>query len=84
MSHFAQKIFQHYKTGLILVVPCTTTLGFSSGLVENFSAKPYERKSTALEVFTTMIGFTTLGIATGLAYPVTFPTILYGVLSNEN
>ena len=31
-----------------------------------------------------MIGFSTLGIATGLAYPVTFPAILYGVLSNEN
>lgn len=84
MSHFAQKIFHHYKTGLILVLPCTTTLGFSSGLVENFSTKPCERKSTALEVFTTMIGFSTLGIATGLAYPVTFPAILYGVLSNEN
>jgi hypothetical protein len=83
MSHFAQKIFQHYKTGLILVVPCTTCLGFSSGLVENFATKPYERKSTALEVFTTMIGFSTLGIATGLAYPVTFPAILYGVLSND-
>ena len=84
MSHFAQKIFHHYKPGLILVLPCTTTLGFSSGLVENFSTKPFERKSTALEVFTTMIGFSTLGIATGLAYPVTFPAILYGVLSNEN
>ena len=84
MSHFAQKIFQHYKTGLILVVPCTTTLGFSAGLVENFSTKPYERKSTALEVFTTMIGFSTLGVATGLAYPVTFPAIMYDVLTNQN
>jgi hypothetical protein len=84
MSHFAQKIFQHYKTGLILILPCTTTLGFSAGLVENFSAKPYERKSTALEVFTTMIGFTTLGVATGLAYPVTFPAIMYDVLTNQN
>ena len=84
MSHFAQKIFQHYKTGLILVLPCTTTLGFSSGLVENFSAKPCDHKSTALEVFTTMIGFSTLGVATGLAYPVTFPASMYGVISNEN
>ena len=83
MSQFATKLFHHYKTGLILVVPCTTTLGFSSGLVENFATKPYERKSTALEVFTTMIGFSTLGIATGLAYPVTFPAIMYGVLTND-
>ena len=84
MSHIAKRLFQHYKTGLILALPCTTTLGFSSGLVETFSTKPYERKTTALEVFTTMIGFSTLGIATGLAYPVTFPAIMYGVLSNEN
>jgi hypothetical protein len=83
MSHFTKTIFQNYKTGLLLVVPCTTCLGFSSGLVENFSTKPNERKFTALEMFTNIIGFTTLGIATGVAYPVTFPAILYGVLSND-
>jgi hypothetical protein len=83
MSHFTKAIFQNYKTGLILILPCTTCLGFSSGIVENFSTKPYERKSTALEVFTTMIGFSTLGFATGLAYPVTFPAILYNVLHND-
>ena len=83
MSLFTKKLFEHYKTGVILIVPCTTCLGFSSGLVENFSTKPCERKSTALEVFTTMIGFSTLGIATGVAYPLTFPAILYGVLSND-
>jgi hypothetical protein len=84
MSHFAQKIFQYYKTGLIIALPSTTCLGFSAGLVENFSSKSYERKSTALEVFTTMIGFSTLGVATGLAYPLTFPAIMYDVLTNQN
>ena len=84
MSHIATRLFHHYKTGLIMVLPCTTCLGFSAGLVENFSTKSYERKSTALEVFTTMIGFSTLGVATGLAYPVTFPAIMYDVLTNEH
>jgi hypothetical protein len=83
MSHIARKLFQHYKTGLILALPCTTCLGFSSGLVENFSTKPYERKSTSLDVFTTMIGFSTLGIATGLAYPITFPAIMYEVITHD-
>lgn len=83
MSLFARKLLEHYKTGLILVLPCTTCLGFSAGLVENFSTKPYERKPTALDVFTNMIGFSTLGVATGLAYPVTFPAIMYEVLTDE-
>jgi hypothetical protein len=80
MSHFAKTIFQKYKTGLYWVLPYTTCVGFSSGLVENFSNM---HKPTSLEVFTTMIGFSTLGIATGLAYPVTFPVIMYGVLTND-
>jgi hypothetical protein len=83
MSHFAKTIFQHYKTGLILILPTTTCLGFSSGIVENFSTKEDARKTTALEVFTTMIGFSTLGFATGLAYPVTFPSIMYTILHND-
>jgi len=84
MSHFAKTLFHNYKTGLILILPCTTCLGFSAGLVENFSTKPYERKLNSLDVFTNMIGFSTLGVATGLAYPITFPAIMYGVLTNEN
>jgi hypothetical protein len=84
MSQFARKVLEHYKTGLILILPTTTCLGFSAGLVENFSTKPYERKPTSLDVFTTMIGFSTLGFATGLTYPVTFPAIMYEVLRKEN
>lgn len=81
MSHFAKTLFNNYKTGLILVLPCTTCLGFSTGLVENFSTKPNERKPNSLDIFTNMIGFSTLGLVTGLAYPITFPAIMYEVLS---
>jgi hypothetical protein len=81
MSHFAKTLFNNYKTGLILALPCTTCLGFSTGLVENFSTKPYESKLNSLDIFTNMIGFSTLGLVTGLAYPITFPAIMYEVLS---
>ena len=84
MSHFAKTLFNNYKTGLILILPCTTCLGFSAGLVENFSTKPYERKPVSLDVFTNMIGFSTLGVVTGLAYPITFPAIMYDVLTSKN
>jgi hypothetical protein len=83
MSHIAKTIFQNYKTGLILVLPTTTCLGFASGIVENFKAKEDARQNTALSVFTNMIGFSTLGFATGLAYPVTFPSIMYTILHND-
>ncbi len=83
MSHIAKTIFQTYKTGLCWVLPGTTCIGFSSGLVENFTTKDDASKTTALSVFTNMIGFSTLGFATGLAYPVTFPSIMYTILQND-
>lgn len=84
MSHFAKTLLNYYKTGLILVLPCTSCLGFASGLVENFSTRPYERKPNSLDVFTTMIGFSTLGVVTGLAYPITFPAIMYDSFNSKN
>jgi hypothetical protein len=83
MSHFAKTLFNNYKTGLCWVLPFTTSVGFSAGIIENFSTKPYEPKPTSLDVFTTMIGFSTLGVATGITYPLTFPVIMYDVLINK-
>jgi len=58
-----------------MVLPFTTSVGFSSGLVEVFS-----NKASAFDVFTDVIGYTTLGAATGLAYPITFPAMLQKII----
>jgi predicted metal-binding protein len=55
-------------------------VGFSAGLVEVFSTQ--ERKASAFDVFTDVIGYTTLGTATGLVYPITFPAMMKQVIMN--
>jgi hypothetical protein len=79
MSTVARNVFQFYKKSLYVVVPFTATLGFSSGLVEVFTS---EKKVSALSVFTDVIGYTTIGSLTGVTYPITFPAIMYTVISN--
>jgi hypothetical protein len=73
------RLFQIYRRSLYGVVPFTASVGFSSGLVENFNS---ETKANALSVFTNIIGYTTLGAVTGLTYPITFPAIMKTVIMN--
>jgi hypothetical protein len=68
---------QFYRRSLYVVVPFSASVGFSAGLVENFTA---DTKLTPLQVFTNVIGYTTLGVATGVTYPLTFPVIMHSVL----
>ena len=73
-------LFQLYRKSLYAILPFTTSVGFSAGLVEVFSTQ--ERKVSAFDVFTDVIGYTTLGTATGLAYPITFPAMVKQVIMN--
>lgn len=76
MSAF-KTLFQMYRNSLYVVLPFTTSVGFSSGLVEVFSNKA---SASAFDVFTDVIGYTTLGAATGVAYPITFPAMLQKII----
>ena len=67
-------LFDFYRRSLYFVVPFTGAVGFSSGLVENFTT---DLKISPLQVFSNLIGYTSLGVATGLTYPMTFPVISY-------
>ena len=79
MAHVAKVLFESYRKSLYVVVPFTTCVGFSSGLIEIFTS---ETKVSPLQVFTDIIGYTTLGSLTGVTYPLTFPVILKTVISN--
>jgi hypothetical protein len=76
-----KSIFNCYKKSLYFILPFTTSMGFSSGLVDVFGQPG---KAESLQVFTTVVGYTALGVATGITYPMTFPTIMYSVLSTPN
>jgi len=78
-------IFNIYKKSLYFIVPFTTSVGFSSALVDVFGSEKdvfgQGKKAEPLHVFTTVIGYTAIGIATGITYPITFPGIVHTVLS---
>jgi hypothetical protein len=72
-----QGALQFYRRTLCVIVPFSASVGFSAGLVENFTT---DLKLSPLHVFTNIIGYTTLGVATGVTYPLTFPVIMHSVL----
>lgn len=81
LHQYVKSFFGLYVKSLYIVVPFTTSIGFSSGLVETIARRPDEEKITSIDVFTNMIGYTTMGIVTGITYPITFPVILHGTLN---
>ena len=56
---------------LPLFVPSTTLFGFMIGLFTNLS--PRETKST--DSFLNVVGYTSIGIITGVFFPITYPLI---------
>lgn len=56
---------------LPLFVPSTTLFGFMIGLTANLS--PREIKST--DSFMNVVGYTSIGIITGVFFPITYPLI---------
>ena len=56
---------------LPLFVPSTTLFGFMIGLSTNMS--PRETKST--DCFMNVVGYTSIGIITGIFFPITYPLI---------
>ena len=77
MEHIAKTIFQTYRQSLYLIVPFTTSVGFSSGLADNFTT---DLKLSPLHMFTNIIGYTAIGSLTGFTYTLTFPVIIQSVL----
>ena len=67
--------FLMYKTIyfelLSVFVPTTTMLGLITGLSYVASPQP----SRPLDLFANMIGHATIGITTGLLYPISYPII---------
>ena len=73
-SSVALSALNFYKKTLLVVVPCTTTLGFASGLSDIVCE---DIKSSALSKFSTVVAYTMMGTLVGFAYPFTFPSITF-------
>jgi hypothetical protein len=73
-SSIVASALNFYKKTLLVVVPCTTTLGFASGLSEIVCE---DIKTSALSKFSTVVAYTTMGTLVGFTYPITFPSITF-------
>lgn len=71
-SRITNCVLNVYKKSLFTIVPITAVVGLSSGLSDIVCDK---ENSDPIFKFTTVIAYTTLGIMTGLTYPITFPLI---------
>ena len=73
-SSIALSALNFYKKTLLVVVPCTTTLGFASGLSDIVCE---DIKTSALSKFSTLVAYTMMGTLVGLTYPIAFPSITF-------
>jgi hypothetical protein len=71
--------YKHIYVDLLPVfLPASTFVGLISGLTARTDTY------CPLDVFTNIIGYTSIGILTGLSYPISFPLISAYVLITKN
>ena len=56
---------------LEIIAPSTTVLGFTTGLFSIIG----NRHSKSIDSFADIIGYTTIGLITGVTYPISFPLL---------
>ena len=56
---------------LEVILPSTGLLGFMTGVFSNMAS----RDKTSIDTFADIIGYTTIGIITGITYPISYPLL---------
>jgi hypothetical protein len=79
-SRFASSAFNFYKGSLKDIVPFSTAIGFLSGTTDIINN---HEKIPALFKFSSVIAYTTLGVAVGLTYPISFPVIMWDTIKHD-
>lgn len=68
----------HYKQLYIAVLPCpmiiSSIFGIVCGMEHGFNHNNNKNKNP-LQTFSGMVGYTSLGMITGLIYPISFPML---------
>jgi len=60
-----------YIDWLEVILPSTGLLGFTTGVFSNIAG----RDRTSIDTFADIIGYTTIGIITGITYPISYPLL---------
>lgn len=83
-------IFHTCKTFYFKSLPSITvfssTCGLLTGVYANgINGKKLEKENEkVISVYTNLVGYTSLGIITGITYPISFPLFTYWSLKNTN
>lgn len=77
-----ENIIKIYQDGLKITLPLGTSTGLIVGLCKCYSDKEIINHSH--KYFTNIIGYTTIGMVSGVTYPISFPIIsVYAMITNN-
>jgi len=74
---------QQFYTFLPIMIRSCSSLGFLSGFMNAIHDAPLNKHHIGLVLFTNVVGFTGLGILTGMTYPISIPLFTYYVISQK-
>ena len=83
-------IFNTCKTFYFKSLPSITAFSSTCGLLTGVYAngingnKLEKENEKVISVYTNLVGYTSLGIITGITYPISFPLFAYLSLKNTN
>ena len=66
------KIINSYHRNVDLIIMLSTSISLTIGVFNEITVKP---TNLPIEQFKNIIGYTAVGIGTGLTYPISFPII---------
>ena len=84
MSKFntINSLIKLYTTSMPFVTIFSTVLAIDSGITVN--KRLYTNNNNSFDIYSNLIGYTSLGIVTGILYPISYPVFGYYVLYKNN
>ena len=80
MSKFntINSLIKLYNTTMPFVTIFSTVLAIDTGITVN--KRLYTNNNNSFDIYSNLIGYTSLGIVTGILYPISYPVFGYYVL----
>ena len=66
-----------YLDSVPLIFKFTTISGLFTGIYANGISETNGKKNREFNVYANLIGYTTIGMVTGITYPISFPLFTY-------
>jgi hypothetical protein len=80
MSPYKAACQRLYLSGLMATLPCSTILGFLAGVNDVVTDKT---QKNGLTKFIRVSGLTSIGVFTGITYPLSFPLLAFNAIRDR-